>query len=89
MAKRKRRSFGLGAVAKHGSQYRGYSTHTLRVCVKIFRNRGASTKGQYQALAASCTKGRRLARDRFGTGIGRTPTAATKKALRAFATKVK
>lgn len=89
MARRRRRSFG--AVARGGSSYRGKTLrpHTLRVCVLVYRNIGASNARQYTAHAAACKGGKRMARGRYGSGAGRTPTAATKKALRAFASKVR
>lgn len=89
MARRKRRSGGLGAVAKHGGQFSGKNRqHQLKVCVAVHRNIGASTARQYVAEAQPC-KGTRMGRNRYAQAVGRTPTAATKKVLRALATKLK
>lgn len=85
---KRRRSYG--AVASHGSGYRRKShKHVFRLCVVVHRDIGASNARQYNATVATCKGGARMSRGRYAVGIGRTPTAATKKALRAFASKVK
>lgn len=97
MAKRKRRKSlsGLGAVAKHGSSYRGKGrsyTHQFRVGIDIERNIGASNVRQYVASACVIARGVKRAAGydkRCGQGSGRTPTAASKKALRQLATHLK
>jgi hypothetical protein len=84
-----------GAVARRGGSYRRRShVHKIRVCVTVTRDIGASNATQYHASAEACTRGYRgkghtYARGRWGNGTGRTPTAATKKALRAYASKIK
>lgn len=85
--KSKSKSRNYGAVARHGSEYLGRTHHVLRVCVRVDRNLGASNARQYVAQANPCTGS--YGRGRYGTGVGRTPTAAAKKALRAYASKVK
>lgn len=85
MARRKRRSGGLGAVAKHGSQFsKKNRQRTFRVCVTVARNIGASTKHQYNATAGLCTGKKWVTRGRLGLAAGSTPTSASKKALRDF-----
>jgi hypothetical protein len=97
MAKRKRSRglAGLGAVAKNGSSYRGRGrsfTHGYNVRVSVERDIGASTARQYQAHACVVARGKKRAAGydrRCGVGSGRTPTAASKKALRRLSTNLK
>lgn len=88
----------FGAVAKHGS---GYSQRDhgrfFSVSVQVSRDIGASTARQYQAHACVVKTGHGRPRSRYGvrsdrrcgSGSGRTPTAAGKKALRVLASKLK
>ncbi len=81
----------LGAVARHGGGYgRRSRDRTLRICVTVGRDIGASRANQYDASAEPCAKSRVTflpgrKGGRYGHGRGRTPTAAVKKALRALA----
>lgn len=78
---------GLGAVARHGGDYRGRNkARVVRFCVVLHRNIGA--KAGYIANAEPCGA-RRMGRGRYASAAGRTPTAATKKALASLARKLK
>jgi hypothetical protein len=88
----------FGAVAKHGGQFskRDFS-RSFNIGVEINRNVGASPKFQYRAAACVTKTGRGRPKSRHGyrtdrrcgSGSGRTPTAAAKKALRRLSTALK
>jgi len=97
MSKRRKRR-GYGAVAKHGGQYSKRShSRFFDVSVQVNRNIGASTKFQYRAQACVVRRGGRGPKSRYGpasdrrcgSGSGRTPTAAGKKALHRLASAMK
>lgn len=86
--RRRRRSFG--AVARHGSEYtRRSHVHKFRLWVYVTRDIGASAAHQYKAEACIAKRGHNPKPSRCALGFGRTPTAASKKALRRIASQVK
>ena len=89
MARRRKRSFGV-LTHRGAGQYSGRSrSRKVNVQVVIFREKGASRKGQYCAWARLARKaiprGDAPASSRVGkTVCGPTPTVVMKRALRVF-----